>query len=155
MNRRNSHSRLEVEKVTLVDLWSEIKKSFLHFLGWMTSVKTAILASCTTFQKSLSRAMTTSMFRSVNIILLKGGCAFNLLFYLVRDCFSFPTIMLQAPQALSPCCTFSKWFQSDMIVSPGELELGCKDCGVEPLEGGNAVSVHVSCWNNAVHLWLF
>jgi len=45
-------------------------------------------------------------------------------------------------QALSPCCTFSEWFQSDTIVSPGELELGCKDCGVEPLEGGNAVSVH-------------
>ena len=140
----------KLKKVTLVDLWSEIKKSFPHFLGWMTSVKTAILASCTTFQKNLSRAMTTSMFRSVIIILLNGGCAYNLLFYLIWGCSSFPTIMLQTPQALSPCCTFSEWFQSDTIVSPGELELGCKDCGVEPLEGGNAVSVHVSSWNKAV-----
>ena len=39
-------------------------------------------------------------------------------------------------------------------MSPGELELGCKDCGVEPLEGGNAVSVHVSSWNDAVYFFL-
>ena len=39
-------------------------------------------------------------------------------------------------------------------MSPGELELGCIDCGVEPLEGGNAVSVHVSSWNKAVKFFL-
>ena len=60
---------------------SEIKESFLHFLGWMISVKTVLLANCASFQKSLSRAMTTSMFRSVIIIPLKGGFAFDLLLY--------------------------------------------------------------------------
>ena len=47
-------------------------------------------------------------------------------------------------QVKSPCCSFGQYFQAETIVSPGELDFNCKKgCGVEPQEGGKAISVNV------------
>ena len=47
-------------------------------------------------------------------------------------------------QVSSPCCNFNHSFQAEAIVDPGELDITCEGCGVEPLKEGQAISVHVS-----------